>query len=344
MLDLHPFFEDGVHDPNALVEHPQLEKNASEQLVLEELSGDQALVDVDGLFPVMQEDVQQVAQFLDPGPVGRILMSREASHADKNSIDEVAARELPQFGRNLTEQAVVISEYLREELLGPGVVEDILHEAPQELVADDLVLAVIDAHLPKDFVDAADELRALLAELLAHPQPNLADVLAEVADGRPELLLDLLIQLRPCQFIQLAYDILVELGDLCDAASAEDELAIGEELVDKHQLRLNREDKPDGLFFLSPQLHQIEQVLVLKLSEGEQGIVEDGFCFDALTGAQVHPTLEVPEDEVGASPDLALIPVEGLEVKATVEGGLLLEANDLFVVVLLSVGEILLRA
>lgn len=89
-----------------------------------------------------------------------------------------------------------------------------------------------------------------------------------MVDRWPEFLLDLLIKLRPCQLIQLSYDILVELGDLSDAALVEDKLPIGEETVDMHQLRLNRKDESDGLFFLCFQLHQIEQIFVLKLSEG----------------------------------------------------------------------------
>lgn len=50
-----------MHDSNALVEDPQLEEDASEQLVLEELGCNQPLVDIDCFLSVMQEDVQQVA-------------------------------------------------------------------------------------------------------------------------------------------------------------------------------------------------------------------------------------------------------------------------------------------
>lgn len=60
-----------------------------------------------------------------------------------------------------------------------------------------------------------------------------------MVDRWPEFLLDLLIKLRPCQLIQFSYDILVELGDLSDAALVEDKLPVGEETVDMHQLRLN---------------------------------------------------------------------------------------------------------
>lgn len=46
--------------------------------------------------------------------------------------------------------------------------------------------------------------------------------------------------------------------------------------------------------------------------------MEDGFSLDALAGAQVNTALGMPEDEVGASSDLALITVQGLEIKAAI--------------------------
>lgn len=106
-----------------------------------------------------------------------------------------------------------------------------------------------------------------------------------------------------------------------------------------HQLRLDREDKANSLLFFSLQLHKVKEIFVLELGESQHGIVEDRLIFNALTSAQVNSSLKMSEDEVGSSPNLAFIPVEGLEIEATVKGRLILKRYHLFLPIFSIFGE-----
>jgi hypothetical protein len=47
-----------MEDADALVEHTHLHKHQAEAFLLEQFSGDHALVDVDGLSAVVQQNLQ----------------------------------------------------------------------------------------------------------------------------------------------------------------------------------------------------------------------------------------------------------------------------------------------